>query len=449
MLDPRYPTAIQELFVTVEDCFSADEGRSAELFGSSGVVYQIRVAAIVTLVAEEDELEGSTGYRSESGTIASVFREEWVVYRSFKEFQTLHRHLKSQVSTSESSGTAVSRLSASLNANSGAGRRHRSALIPSLSQASKIGALGLTKKSLQKRREYLDGYLAYLFAPDHLLNRCPELLLFVGAFYPLPHEVRHGHIVKGVPDPLGRTKMSRAVVRQKEPQPETIIPSIATAAPLPRQSRSMSQGSANSIELEVEDEDGESPKKAGRQIKMIPAIRNKIDKVPLSQVRNRIFELLRYQFGFENASFVRNRMLAALKTASFAVTSASEFRRTLYNLHTEHLSSAAVAGWIRLGLDLLWPDGMFMQSAPPLTPEELLEQAQKSKELLHKTFPDALRAVLGQELTKDGLNVLHEMLQNRLVVKSMFYMLFDLLWLEVFPEIADVLQGGAPLDLDV
>ena len=447
-MDPRYPTAIRELFVTVEGCFSAEEGRSAELFGSSGVLYQIRVAAIVNLVAEEDELEGSTGYRSESGTIATAFKEEWIVYRTFKEFQTLHRHLKSQVSTSESSGTAVSRLSASLNANSGVGRRHRSALIPSLSQASKIGALGLTKKSLQKRREYLDGYLAYLFAPDHLLNRCPELLLFVGAFYPLPHEVRPGHVVEGVPDPLGRTKMTRAVVRQKEAHPETILPGIA-ATPPRRQSRSMSQGSADSIDSDIEDEDGESPKKSGRHIKMIPAIRNKIDKVPLSQVRNRIFELLRYQFGFENASFVRNRMLAALKTASFAVTSASEFRRTLYNLHTEHLSSAAVAGYIKLGLDLLWPDGMFMQSAPPLTPEEFLEQAQKSKETLHKSFPDALRAVLGQELTKDGLNVLHEMLQNRVVVKSMFYMLFDLLWLEVFPEIADVLQGGAALDLDV
>ena len=182
---------------------------------------------------------------------------------------------------------------------------------------------------------------------------------------------------------------------------------------------------------------------------MIPTIRNKIDKVPLSQVRNRIFELLRYQFGFENASFVRNRMLAAIKTASFAVTSASEFRRTLYSLHTEHLSTKAVAGLIQMGLDTLWPDGVFFESAPPPSQEELADQARKSKDVLHASFPDALRTVLGQELTKGGLNVLHEMLQNRAVVKSMFYQLFDLLWLEVFPEIADVLQGGAALDVDV
>ena len=123
------------------------------------------------------------------------------------------------------------------------------------------------------------------------------------------------------------------------------------------------------------------------------------------------------------------------------MTSASEFRRTLYGLHVEHLSSKAVAGWVTFVLDMLWPDGVFFESSPPLTPDELSEQAHKAKETLHASFPDAVRTVLGQELTKDGLNVLHEMLQNRVVVKSMFYMLFDLLWLEVFPEIADVLQG--------
>jgi hypothetical protein len=402
------------------------------------------------LTADEDELEGTTGYKLDGRLAARTFREEWTVYRTFKEFQTVHRHLKSQVSTSESSGTAVSRLSATLNTGNATGRRHRSALIPSLSQASKIGALGLTKKSLQKRREYLDGYLTYLLAPDHLLNRCPELLLFVGAFYPLPPEAGIGHALAGVSDPLGRTQMIRTVVHQKEVLPK--LQEVETSPPPPsRSSRAMSHGSINSgggSDAEVDDET-ESPRRSKRQIKMLPAIRNKIDKVPLSQVRSRIFELLRYQFGFENASFVRNRMLAALKTASFAVTSASEFRRTLYNLHTEHLSGKAVAGWIKFGLDMLWPDGIFFESSPPLTIDELSAQKQNAKDVLHSSFPDALRAVLGQELTKDGVNVLHEMFQNRIVVKSLFYQLFDLLWLEVFPEIADVLQGGAALDVDM
>jgi len=40
---------------------------------------------------------------------------------------------------------------------------------------------------------------------------------------------------------------------------------------------------------------------------------------------------------------------------------------------------------------------------------------------------------------------MHEMLQNRVVVKSLFYMLIDLLWIEVFPELRDSLSGDDPL----
>jgi len=314
----------------------------------------------------------------------------------------------------------------------------------------------MTKKSVLKRKDYLNSYLDYLCSPGHLLGRSTELLLFVGAFYPLSPEVHVGRPVSGIPDPLGRTDMTRSVLEERAKTEDEIsgdelqnqtFPSL----PSPRgRTRSVSQG-ADSIPDGAEDgfdEDDGRDRKSIRGVNMIPAIRNKIIKVPLSQVRNRIFELLRYQFGFENASFVRNRMLAALKTASFAVTSASEFRRTLYNLHAEHASADALAGWIEFGLDMIWPDGVFFKSAPPTPPEELKEQAEKAKQVLHNSFPEALRAVLGQELTKDGLDIFHEMLQNRVVVKSMAYMLLDIMWLEVFPEIGDVLPCGAALDID-
>jgi Sorting nexin C terminal len=114
----------------------------------------------------------------------------------------------------------------------------------------------------------------------------------------------------------------------------------------------------------------------------------------------------------------------------------------------EHLSADSIAGWIHFGLDMLWPDGVFFQSSPPLTASELVAEAEKAKSVLHESFPDALRTILGQDLTKDGLDIFYEMLQNRVVVKSMAYMLFDVLWLEIFPEIGDLLQGGAALDMD-
>lgn len=459
LLSPRYPTELIDLSAVVEDVAQAPDAKGVDLFGVSSSIFRIKCSATVALVASDEELNGDVGYKTEDGSFAETYKEEWVIYRSLKEFQALHKHLKAQVSVAESSGTAGSRLVGAATAAFAAttaslGRsRQRKMLIPSLSQASKAGALGVTKKLILKRKEILDGYLGYLLSPGHLLGRCSEFLLFLGASFPLSPNTRVGETIHSTTDPLGRTEMTRSVLQvraQVKPDAPTSIPGFP---PQSRNPRAVSMSSAVSVDSQDDDmmddgDDGDQYRNVGRNINMIPAVKNKIDKVTLPQVRNRIFELLRYQFGFENASFARNRLLAALKTASFAVTSAADFRRTLYKLHTEHLNSESIAGWINFLCDTLWPDGVYFESKPPLSQEELRAQADKAKELLHGSFPDQVRAILGQELTRDGMDIFHEMLQNRIVVKSMAYMLFDLLWIEVFPEIGDVLPCGAALDVD-
>jgi hypothetical protein len=463
LLSPRYPTSIRKLTASVEDTVQAEDIRGASLYGATGAMYRIRCSATIELIADERELHDSAAYRDENGVLGKVFQEDWIVYRSFKDFQLLHKHIKNQVSTSESSGTAGSRLvgaaSAAFTASAlMAGRpRQRKALVPSLSQATKVGALGITKKALVRRQECLNEYIMYLVAPGHLLNRCTEVMLFLGAFYPLPPSVCVGKITSGVTDPLGRCEMYRSILESHEKPTDASMPESmqdnlvgdrAITTP-PDPSGTSALGTTPIAEGNEEDDfDGDLGVRAGRKDDMIPAIRNKVDKIPLPLVRNRIFELVRYQFGFDNASFVRNRMLTALKTASFAVTSQAEFHKLLYNLHKDHLSASTVAGYINMGTELLWPGGVFFTSAPPLTDEELQQQAEQARTLLHENFPEGLRTILGQELTQDGLDIFHEMLQNRLVVKSMAYMLFDLLWLEIFPEIGDVLAGGKALDGD-
>jgi hypothetical protein len=457
LLNPRFPAVITHLTASIEDAVQSNEVSGVALMGSTGTLYKIRCVATLDYNADEDT-DGTGCYRvSEDGSIAETFREEWVVYRSFKDFQALHKQLKSEVSATESSGTAGSRLvgaaafAFATGNNMLSRHRQREVLIPSLSHATKAVSLAATRKSIMKRKECLHGYIDYLLSPGHLLCRCNELLMFIGAFYPLPLDV-------ATLDPLGRTEMSWTVVRKRIESASALNPSrpveddTEQVVPPTQATRTVSAGSQsiNGEDEDLIDDNGEreSSSKSLRKIDMIPAIRNKIDKVPLSQVRNRVFELLRYQFGFENASFIRNRMLAALKTASFAVTSASEFRRTLYKVHTDHISAIALAGWMDFGLGLLWPDGVFFKSSPPTPQQTLDEQATKAKEVLHESFPEQVRAILGKELTRDGLDIFHEMLQNRVVVKSMAYMLFDLLWLEVFPEIGDVLVCGAALDID-
>jgi hypothetical protein len=459
LLNPRYPTELVELSATVENSIQTTDERGGDFFGASATAYKIRCVAKVRVVALEEDLDGDTAYRLEDGTIGRMFREEWVIYRPFKDFQALHKQLKTQVSAAMSSGSAGSRLvdaatAAFANTSLPQSRRQRQPLIPSLSQASKAGALGVTKKSILKRQEVLNGYIGYILSTGHLMCRCSEILLFLGAFHPFSSQVRvGGEVVTGVADPLGRTEMSRRFLQErveKTEANESKGEDVAKQAPPPPTPTTSVAG-----EREVQDDDAlddgeerDSRKSSKTVDDMIPSIRGKIEKIPLAQVRNRLFELLRYQFGFENASFIRNRMLAALKTASFAVTTASEFRKTLYKLHTEHLSADAIAGWIQFGCDLLWPDGVFFESAPAYSQEKLDALAAESKQVLHDSFPEQVRVILGNELTEDGMDIFHEMLQNRVVVRSMSYMMFDLFWLEVFPEIGDVLQCGAALDID-
>lgn len=135
--------------------------------------------------------------------------------------------------------------------------------------------------------------------------------------------------------------------------------------------------------------------------------------------------------------------MSALETASFmAMTKNSDFRKFLYKTHLDHLNPDAIAKVIEKVLDTLWPDGCWLISRPALTAEEELHFLETSRQQLHMVFPEQIRAILGRELTRDGLDIAHEMLQNRLVVKSLFYTLFDMLWVEVFPELRDAIGSS-------
>eukprot|EP00592_Proboscia_alata_P017682 CAMPEP_0194399170 /NCGR_PEP_ID=MMETSP0174-20130528/126511_1 /TAXON_ID=216777 /ORGANISM="Proboscia alata, Strain PI-D3" /LENGTH=101 /DNA_ID=CAMNT_0039195549 /DNA_START=1542 /DNA_END=1847 /DNA_ORIENTATION=+ len=99
--------------------------------------------------------------------------------------------------------------------------------------------------------------------------------------------------------------------------------------------------------------------------------------------------------------------------------------------------------------EILWPGGVFFTSGPPLTVVQKSSLKDQARKMLPQAFPDQLRMVLGQEFTEEGLDMLHEMLQNRIVVKSLGYMIIDMIWLEIFPELSDTLSGAKALDSDL
>ena len=486
LLVPRYPTIIRSLTAQIEGATTVKEpGHAILAMAPTVVMFRIRCVAIVELCEEEIDEEDRKSYKS-STSDAKVFREEWTVWRQFQDFAILHKQLKSQVAPTEQSVSAGARLVGAATAafsvgGIGVGPRRRQALIPSLGQATKSAGLGLTKKSIQKRCAVTDSYLKYLLSPNHLLNRCSELLLFLGASCPLPSEVvTGGSPMNPVTDPFGRVDIirnihiaEREVSRRSIHESEDIVenksvhfrsdaslfdslPNVTTGIDsVPSNSvrsigtsSSVKKNEAVSLAVKSTGDLEEQPSRIAKvkEISMIPSIKAKIDEVPLSQVRHAIFDLIRYQFDFDNASFFRNRMFAAMKTMSFAVTTSGEFRKMLYENHVKFVNAEALAGWVHFTLDMIWPDGVFFTSSPALTPDEEISLASKAKLGLGEAFPDQIKAVLGQNITQNGLDILHEMLQNRMVTKSMAYMLFDLLWLEIFPELQDILTCGSALD---
>ena len=256
LLNPRYPTLLRTLTVSVEDTVQAKMSNNIDILGGNPTVilYKIRCTAVSEFVdpSSEDNREeniasssndplnkssenGVSPGESKKAQYGDLLVEEWVVYRQFRDFSVLHRHLKSQVNPSESSagagakivGAATGLATAALNMGTGNGPgggnpmnvsrgNRKSGLVPSLGQATKANALGVvTKKSIEKRRVYLNQYLNYLLSPKNLLNQCPELLKFLGAYVALPSEVKvNGTILEDFNDALGRSEMKRSFLNK-------------------------------------------------------------------------------------------------------------------------------------------------------------------------------------------------------------------------------------------
>ena len=76
-------------------------------------------------------------------------------------------------------------------------------------------------------------------------------------------------------------------------------------------------------------------------------------------------------------------------------------------------------------------------------------QMEQAKSLLMAMFPEQMRAVLSQDIAENGIDVLHEMLQNRVVLKSIAYQLMDDAWGEIFPDLRDVVSGASAVSVSL
>ncbi len=465
--NPRYPTILKQLKVKIEGAVEVKPNGN-DLLSQSTILYKVRCVAITEYIGVYGDDSTDLRQDGKSPEYGDLFREEWVVWRPFRDFAALHKVLKTIVNPSESSagagaklvgaatGLATAALTIGHSSSSVNPSMKRKALVPSLSQAAKAGALGATRKSIEKRKHVLNAYLKHLLAPNNLLNRCPELLRFIGAYDPLPPEVKLDQgVLSNFTDALGRRDMSKSLLHS-DSMDKSILPMQKPNAPKKEDTKDVEQRQAiqnasTDINSENLDQSKQSERKEKKELDpaklaLLESIRKRVERVKLSQVRANFFDLMRYIFDLDNASFFRNRMVAALKTISFTMTSGQGFKKTLLNFHMNYMTGESIASYINFLREKIWPGGVIFTSAPELSIKEKEALMEKSSGLLHQAFPDQLSAILGQENTDIGLDILHEMLQNRVVLKSMSYMMMDALWLELFPEIGDILTCSNSLD---
>jgi hypothetical protein len=466
ILNPRYPTRLRNLKVMIDGVMEVKSNQPLDLLGPNTILYRVRCVAITEYIGlnPEDNTDDSTDLN-----YGDLLKEEWVVLRSFKDFTIFHKFLKTQVNTSESSVGTAAKLTGlattaltlgSLSQNTA----KRKTLIPSLNKAVQAGALGATKKCIEKRKEILNHYLSHLLSRGNFLRRCPELLRFIGAYEPLGCEVKlEQGVMTDYIDKLGRCEISKSFLQRSK-----VAPSPAGEIISNSEQREMEPGQFDApgvIALAIDDniakhrsvlqKGRKSPtrtrKKKAKKLDparsiMLASIKARVDCVKLSQVRGSVFELIRSIFDLDGANFFRSQMVSAMQTMSIAVTSGHGFKRTLMELHLKYLSSRSVASYIKFVKGFIWPNGVIFTSATPLTRDESEALASTSKILLRESFPDHLTAVLGHEISDNGSDLIHEMLNNRLVLKSMIYMMADTILLEAFPEMSDVLTCSQVLE---
>lgn len=476
LLNPRYPTILRGLNTRIIGTIEAKAPSDFDLLSPSIILFKIHCTAIAEYIGDDEEDEqlatfsaDTPGEKKTSRSKSRYFREEWTVLRSLRDFSVFHKHIKGQVAQTESSrstgtklvgvaSSMVGSVNIALGGSNVTNERQRGPLVPSLSHATKAGALpGLsTKRVTEKRKKLLDEYLQYLVSPNNLLSQCPELLKFLGAYTPIFPAGGNAQI----DDSYGREDIKRVelvteklkvgIVEEKHSVEEvqtvhTLVKPVKLEATPPRAEPAADKTTSTFLATPVTAD--QPPKSADSQyvsaIKRLAMIR--AGEIRLKEVRQSVFRLLRYMFDLDNASFFRSRVISVLKTMSVAVTSAQDLQTMLFQMHLTYMNGDWISGWIYYMIDMFWPSGVYYTKGPDLTEEEQLDLKRESKKILEEMFPDQLKTVLGKH-TEEGLDMLHEMLQNRVVLKSMGYMIMDLVWAEIFPELRDFITGAKSLE---
>ncbi|ORZ23239.1 hypothetical protein BCR42DRAFT_131983 [Absidia repens] len=105
------------------------------------------------------------------------------------------------------------------------------------------------------------------------------------------------------------------------------------------------------------------------------------------------------------------------------------------------LSEPFLVFYLRLGRDLLWPDGVLIQRGPAVTPLQREQMRIRAERLLVVALPQPVaKALFGTTDLNQLQSHLHDTLaplQHKYINKHLIYLLIDLVISKVFPELVD------------
>jgi len=400
------------------------QNRSNDILGTTTVQYRIQVTCTTRETKETNGDEDSDDNDNDSSPAkAEILRtEQWVVLRRYNHFTLLHKHLKTQISDSATISTSIFK------------KQNKVPLLPLHNAQGKVPGTS-AKKFIERRIEDLQHLLNIILSRNHPFRESPEVLKFLGAWEPLP-ETLVSEFDEGESDSWGRMEMKRILKSLSETTPTesnaSCAPSVASAIsnkPVSGIAMDVSSGSA------VNKQSNES---VGNKA-MHASITARIKEVKLATVRDIMFDFVKHLFNLDNATFWRSSVFSALRTMAFVITS-SQFTKKLTDFHFTYITGQSLGGLVRAIHETVWPGGIYFTSSPPMTEEEKSKLADEVREKLPELIPSNYKKLIGQDVTEKGLETLHEMLQNKIVLKSLIYTLLDLLFIEIFPEIKESLK---------
>ena len=168
---------------------------------------------------------------------------------------------------------------------------------------------------------------------------------------------------------------------------------------------------------------------------LMASIQARIRSINAKDVQENVFDLVNNIFNLDKANFLRGRVIAVVRGMAFFLTE-NQFYKTLLNYHRLYVNEASISGVLKYVRELLWPQGEWAESVPPMTDDEKERIYGEAFGKIHSIIPEVVTNVLGEPLAKDGVNIVFEMVQNEVVLKSFVYMLVDLILLELYPEMS-------------